>query len=258
MSWIRLDDQFTDHPKVVSAGPLAGWLHVCALVYCGRYLTDGFIPHGQVPKMADWTGIALVPPDNSLASAGSNVDWRQLVQRLVGVGLWVAVDGGYQIHDYLEYNPSREEALQIIETRRRVGRIGGLRSQESKTQATAKQNSTPSPSPSKDKAPAPKKAQRPSVEDDDEDPFPETKPPKAVIPPAVVAFQEVMHRYPPKGLWADIETMVGDEIPRWQKTVKAWLALGYKPTDLKHMMECFLRGEIPGDNRNSPTWSKDQ
>ncbi len=41
MSWIKIDDQFSDHPKIIEAGPLAGWLYVSSLCYCGRYLTDG-------------------------------------------------------------------------------------------------------------------------------------------------------------------------------------------------------------------------
>ena len=53
MSWIKIDDQFADHPKVLQAGPLASWMYVCGLTYAGRYLTDGFIPAGQVRKLAD-------------------------------------------------------------------------------------------------------------------------------------------------------------------------------------------------------------
>ena len=44
MSWIKIDDQFADHPKVLQAGPLASWLYVCGLTYSGRYLTDGWVP----------------------------------------------------------------------------------------------------------------------------------------------------------------------------------------------------------------------
>lgn len=88
MTWARLDDQFTDHPKVVEAGPMAGWLYVCGLTYANRYLTDGFIPGAQVKRLAD------LP----------NCD--ELADRLVSVGLWDAVDGGYRIHDFLDYNRS--------------------------------------------------------------------------------------------------------------------------------------------------------
>jgi hypothetical protein len=52
VSWVRLDDQFADHPKVTTAGPLAGWLYVCGLLYAARYLTDGFIPTAHVARLA--------------------------------------------------------------------------------------------------------------------------------------------------------------------------------------------------------------
>ena len=91
MSWVKLDDQFTDHPKVIAAGPMAGWLYVCGLTYCSRYLTDGFIPTAQVRRLADLKGT------DRLASA------------LVDAGLWDRCDGGYMVHDYLEYNPNAEK-----------------------------------------------------------------------------------------------------------------------------------------------------
>lgn len=102
MTWVRIDDQFTDHPKVVKAGPLAGWLYMCGLTYASRYLTDGFIPAAQVPRLAD------LPNADELAG------------RLVGVGLWEPAEGGYQIHDYLGYQPSAEKVkAQRAETARR-------------------------------------------------------------------------------------------------------------------------------------------
>ncbi len=94
MPWAKLDDNFADHPKVVEAGPLAGWLYVTGLCYAARHLTDGFIPQGQVRKLAD--------VDNASGLAG----------KLVEVGLWERVEVGYQIHDYCEYNPSAEKVKQ--------------------------------------------------------------------------------------------------------------------------------------------------
>lgn len=91
MVWVRLADDFTDHPKVVAAGPLAGWLYICGLTYSNRYLTDGFVPSGQVRRMAD--------VDNPMG----------LAALLVEVGLWEPVKGGFRIHDYHGYQPSAEE-----------------------------------------------------------------------------------------------------------------------------------------------------
>ncbi len=91
MSWIKIDDQFADHPKVLQAGPLASWLYVCGLTYCGRYLTDGWIPMQQVRKLAD--------VDDPLG----------LAARLVAVGLWEEQPDGFIVHDYHDYNPTAEK-----------------------------------------------------------------------------------------------------------------------------------------------------
>lgn len=109
MSWIKLDDQFADHPKIAVAGPLAAWLHVKALVYCGRYLTDGKIPGVIVAGLVDWTSDGvLVETSNYSADRPDNT---ALAERLCAAGLWHSVEGGYEIHDYLEWNPSRAQVL---------------------------------------------------------------------------------------------------------------------------------------------------
>lgn len=91
MVWVRLADDFVDHPKVVQAGPLASWLYVCGLSYSNRYATDGFIPSGQVRRLAD-----VKEPE-------------VLTRKLVEVRLWEPVQGGFFIHDYAEYQPSSAE-----------------------------------------------------------------------------------------------------------------------------------------------------
>lgn len=91
MVWVRLADDFVDHPKVSAAGPLAGWLYVCGLSYANRYATDGFIPTAQVKRLAD-----VREPD-------------QLAAKLVEARLWERVQGGYMIHDYAEFQPSSAE-----------------------------------------------------------------------------------------------------------------------------------------------------
>ena len=153
MPWVKLDDLFSDHPKVMEAGPLAAWLHVCAMCYCGRYLTDGFIPTGQVRKLAD--------VDNA----------QELASKLVDVGLWENAEGGYQIHDWLEYNPSREQVLREREAAKE--RMSKLRSGEVRPN---NQRSSSSPSPSPSPSPKPETHTRPNSQE-------ETSSPKAPMTP---------------------------------------------------------------------------
>lgn len=91
MSWVKLDDQFPEHPKVLKAGPPAAWLYVCGLAYSSRQLTDGFIPEQAVGRLVD----------------GKQA--KALAMKLVEVGLWEAVDGGFNIHDYHDFQPSSDQ-----------------------------------------------------------------------------------------------------------------------------------------------------
>ena len=90
MTWVKLDDQFPDHPKIEEVGGDAAWLYVCGLCYCARYLTDGKIPKGRVPRLSD------------------RKNPEKLARALVTAGMWFDGVDAYYVHDYLEFNPSRE------------------------------------------------------------------------------------------------------------------------------------------------------
>lgn len=95
MSWLRIDDGLATNPKMLAvSAPASRYLYVVGLTYCARELTDGLIPDGAV-------GLVV-------AAAGSS---KRSPQDLVAAGLWVRVDGGFQVPDYLEFNPSREQVL---------------------------------------------------------------------------------------------------------------------------------------------------
>lgn len=100
MTWVKLDDQFPDHPKVVKAGGDAAWLHVTAICYANRHLTDGFIPEGQVIRLSDRRNPA------------------KLAAELVKVGMWETAVGGWMIHDFLDWNPSAAEVKKRREKER--------------------------------------------------------------------------------------------------------------------------------------------
>ena len=127
MSWVKLDDQFTDHPKVVKAGPMAAWLFVCGLAYCGRFLTDGTIPKEQVRRLADI--------DDPMTHAA----------KLVSVGLWHETSDGFQVNDYLEYNPAGDK----VRAERSAAKERMSRHRSAELQPNnERSSSSPSPSPS--------------------------------------------------------------------------------------------------------------
>lgn len=138
MAWVKVDDQFFRHPKVMSAGRDARDLYLVGLCYCAQGLTDGFIPSQALRVLA-----AEAEIDTGPASAA----------KLVDVGLWEPTEGGYAIHDYHEYQPSKERVLATREARAEAGSRGGkqkasnlLEQTASKPLANPKQKSAPYPS----------------------------------------------------------------------------------------------------------------
>jgi hypothetical protein len=120
MSWIKLDDQFFTHPKIVDLSKDAKLLYVAALTYCGAHLTDGGLTRGALRVVA---ATVDVPPETA--------------EVLLVAGLWQATGDGVQINNYLQYQPSRESALALKEARASAGRRGGYRSAAGRTQASA-------------------------------------------------------------------------------------------------------------------------
>lgn len=109
MTWVRLEDVFPENLKVISAGPSAAWLYVAGLCYCGRNLTDGFVPDAALAGMGGY-GVLRA---------------RHLAGVLVNVNLWERRDGGYSVHDYLNHQRSREVVGRIRQTKSRAGQAGG-------------------------------------------------------------------------------------------------------------------------------------
>src|SRR3954454_320443 len=99
--WIRLDDNFADSPKIVAAGSECGWLWIMSIAYANRFTTNGFVPATELSQLT------RTMPNKSRAKRS------ELAKKLCAVSLWeeTARNGvvGYQIHDYLDYQPSRKE-----------------------------------------------------------------------------------------------------------------------------------------------------
>lgn len=137
MSWVKLDDGILGNPKITRVGPIGFALHVAAIVYCARNLTDGFVPYGQARHLlgVQWTedtdsGIRIQSLAMTSGMAGS--DGLEVVEHMIKllctVGLWERVEHGYMVHDYLVYNPSREQVLAEREANREQRSNAGKRS----------------------------------------------------------------------------------------------------------------------------------
>lgn len=100
MPWFKVDDALAMHVKAFASGNKALGLWVRAGSWSMQQLTDGHIPSGVVTALGgDWDDAAA----------------------LVNAGLWHQAGGGYQFHDWAEYQPTREQIeAERAKTRERV------------------------------------------------------------------------------------------------------------------------------------------
>jgi len=106
MPWLKLDDAMGEHRKVKRVlrtgghqGLAALGTHVLGLLHASRYLTDGHVEAEFVEELFDVAKL-------------DHGDRQPLLDVLTGRGLWLPAEaGGFQLHDFLEWNPSRAEVL---------------------------------------------------------------------------------------------------------------------------------------------------
>jgi hypothetical protein len=99
VTWFKVDDNFATHQKTVKAGNAAVGLWVRAGSWSSAQLTDGFIPEHMISILG-----------------GKPADARKLVE----VGLWYEVPGGYMFHQWNE--EGRQPRRAVIEERRAIDR----------------------------------------------------------------------------------------------------------------------------------------
>lgn len=121
MAWVKIDDRFWLNRKVRKAwsqAPASIGLYILALAYCNDCNGNGEDNDGFVDE--EWLEMTF---------ATLNGDNReQAVQALADAGLWTAFGDGWQIHDYLDYQPSSKHVQKVRETRRIAGKLGGKKS----------------------------------------------------------------------------------------------------------------------------------
>lgn len=95
MSWLRLDDGFTKHPKFAGWTVGQKWALLELLEYCARYNTDGRIP----------TDLTLLPRSSTPA----------LLRRACASGwLMKGPDGAFEVNDWDVYNPPRKSVEEAV------------------------------------------------------------------------------------------------------------------------------------------------
>ena len=119
-----LDDDWDNDPRVSRAGTAAFGLYCRCGMWVARHLNDGLVPR-------------------EIAANYGTPEWAA---KLVDVGLWEMVEGGFRIVHYFERNPTREKELKRREqVRRRQERWRTRRG--SNASRNASDNGAPSPPP---------------------------------------------------------------------------------------------------------------
>ncbi len=104
MTWLKIDDRFAEHPKVIGLSAQAFRLHVAGLCRCAAHLTDGRLTERDVRVLTPICGLTT---------------WKRYVNELISAGLWIVQPHGWSIKDYLDYNPS---SVKVKEQRERHAR----------------------------------------------------------------------------------------------------------------------------------------
>lgn len=107
MPYAQIEVGALRHPKILTLSDSAFRLWVAGLAYSQEHLTDGAIPEAALLVM----GVRSTP---------------KTIAELVDHKLWETKEVGYQIHDYLAWNQSRE----VVERRRTDARTRSERARE--------------------------------------------------------------------------------------------------------------------------------
>lgn len=115
MTWVKLDDQFFSHPKVLDLSKDQKLLYLAALAHCAANLTDGKLSRASIRIIA---ATVDVPPSEAAA--------------LCDAKLWEPDADGYKIHDFGDYNPRSEDVKASRESLSRIRSEAGKRGAESR------------------------------------------------------------------------------------------------------------------------------
>lgn len=90
--WVPWDVAYFRNPKARSLGKDGRALHLASSCWSADNLQDGFVPRQVLPLLC---AEAEVP--------------KKTVTVMVAAGAWIEVEGGWEVHDFLEHNQSRAE-----------------------------------------------------------------------------------------------------------------------------------------------------
>jgi hypothetical protein len=100
MPWVRIDENAMDHPKFLAISANAWRLWCEGLCYCQKHLTDGLISRLALKCFRYYSPASFKMLTEPLV-AGKGPLWHE------------QADGDVTVHDYLDWNDSRERVHQL-------------------------------------------------------------------------------------------------------------------------------------------------
>jgi hypothetical protein len=73
MTWVRIDDSFPNHPKIIGLSDGAFRLYITALCYSNAYLTDGIVPQKTIKKLSNSRHISALIEANLWEKCGDDI-----------------------------------------------------------------------------------------------------------------------------------------------------------------------------------------
>ncbi len=117
MTWFKVDDKITTHPKWLTLTLEAKSLWFHAAVWCAAHNNDGHVPDDAMPLIAFTASVPAHTIDDSTT-------------RLVKARMWSrrpkAKGGGFEIINWMDYQPSRQQVKERGESDERKAEMRRL------------------------------------------------------------------------------------------------------------------------------------
>ena len=128
MAWVRYDDQYPIHRKVAGLSDAAFRLHTAAIFWCARNGTDGFVPKEDL----DLVCAQVRDPARFAAECVIRRTWHLADEECSSENCPPSrEERGWRIHDYLEYQPTKDESeaarQKQLEQKSSGGKLGNHR-----------------------------------------------------------------------------------------------------------------------------------
>ena len=232
MPWVKLYTEMLDDPKIGRLPDAIKWRFVSLVLLAGECDNDGALQHGD--------GRPMTEADIAWRLRIDELRCTEELEALLQCGV-VELDADVYYLPKFSDRQGRPQSEKRAQWRERQARYRDTHeTKESVTRDSRVNNASR----------VEKSREEKRREDSADKPRRPAKKPET--PPQIAAYHEVAHRYPNKSLYDDITSAVPEsDIDFYKKVLKAWIGLGWNPSNIAGQLEAYKRREIPHKNGQS-------